>query len=195
MNSRNSIIRGTLAELRPAGNAPICFVGIGANLPSAEGGPQHGVLAAFAALLAESRTGLVVSSLWQTSPLDCPPDSPLFVNAVAAFLPVVVDAHALLRRLQALEAQAGRQRVGLRNAARPLDLDILLFSDEVCETADLILPHPRMAQRRFVLAPLAEIAADLRIPGQVKPVSRLLECLPEQGEMRRIESDLRAVVF
>ncbi len=195
MNSRNSIIKGTLAELRSAGQSPICFVGIGANLPGAAGGPQHSVLAAFAALLAESRTGLVVSSLWQTTPLDCPPDSPLFVNAVAAFVPVVDDAHALLQRLQALEAEAGRQRIGLRNAARPLDLDILLFGQHECATAKLILPHPRMAERRFVLAPLAEIAPDLRIPGQAHTVPMLLQALPEQGEMRRIETDLHAVVF
>jgi 2-amino-4-hydroxy-6-hydroxymethyldihydropteridine diphosphokinase len=195
MNSRNSIIRGTLAELKSAGHSPICFVGFGANLRGAAGGSQHSVLAAFAALLAESRTGLVVSSLWQTTPLDCPPDSPLFVNAVAAFVPLVDDAHALLQRLQALEAEAGRQRVGLRNAARPLDLDILLFGQQECATADLILPHPRMAERRFVLAPLAEIAPDLRVPGQAHTVSKLLQALPEQGEMRRIETDLRAVVF
>ncbi len=195
MNSRNSIIRGTLAELKAAAHEPICFVSIGANLPGAAGDPQRSVLAAFEALLAESRTGLVVSSLWQTAPLDCPPDSPLFVNAVAALVPQNDDAHSLLQRLQALESEAGRQRVGLRNAARPLDLDILLFGDEVCATADLVLPHPRMAERRFVLAPLAEIAPDLCIPGQANTVSRLLECLPEQGEMRRIESDVRAVVF
>ncbi len=195
MNSRNNITRGTLAELKAAGRAPVCVVGIGANLPGAGGGPQHSVLAAFAALLAESRTGLVVSSLWQTTPLDCPPDSPLFINAVAAFVPLVDDPHALLQRLQALEAEAGRQRAGLRNAARPLDLDILLFGQLECATADLILPHPRMAERRFVLAPLAEIAPDLRIPGQAHTVSMLLQALPEQGEMRRIDSDSRAVVF
>lgn len=195
MNSRNNIIRGTLAELKFAGQEPVCFVSIGANLPGAAGEPQHSVLAAFAALVAESRTGLVVSSLWQTTPLDCPSDSPLFVNAVAAFLPVVEDAQALLQRLQALEAGAGRKRGTLRNAARPLDLDILLFGRQVCVTTDLILPHPRMAERRFVLAPLAEIAPDLCIPGQSNRVSTLLESLPEQGEMRRIESNLRAVVF
>ncbi|MEY3667217.1 MAG: hypothetical protein RL572_757 [Pseudomonadota bacterium] len=195
MNSRNHITRGTLAELKSAGQAPVCFVSIGANLPGAAGEPQQCVLAAFSALVAESRTGLVVSSLWQTTPLDCPSGSPLFVNAVAAFVPVVGDAHALLQRLQALEAQAGRQRGTLRNAARPLDLDILLFGQQQSATSDLILPHPRIAERRFVLAPLAEIAPDLCIPGQSNRVSTLLESLPEQGEMCRIESNLRAVVF
>jgi 2-amino-4-hydroxy-6-hydroxymethyldihydropteridine diphosphokinase len=195
MNSRNNIIRGTLAELEAAASEPICFVSIGANLPGAAGGPQSSVLAAFTALASLSRSGLIVSSLWQTTPLDCPPDSPRFVNAVAAFVPAVASATVLLQRLQTLEAEAGRLRSGLRNAARPLDLDVLLFGQLECTTPDLILPHPRMAQRRFVLAPLAEIAPDMRIPGLSQTVSRLLENLPEQGEMQRIESDLRAIVF
>jgi len=186
MNSRNSIIRGTLADLTRRSTA---------NLPGGAGGPQRSVQAAFAALVAESRSGLVVSSLWQTAPLDCPPGSPLFVNAVAAFVPMAAEPDSLLRCLQALEAKAGRQRGSVRNAARPLDLDILLFGEETCATAELILPHPRMTQRRFVLAPLAEIAPDLRPPGQSQSVAMLLEALPEQGEMRRIETDLRAVVF
>lgn len=195
MSCRNSIIRGTLAELPvPAGRA-VCFVSLGANLASAAGGPEHTVLKAFEALAALSESALIVSSLWQTAPLDCPEGSPPFVNAVAAFIAQAADPQELLQALQKLENEAGRRRNAQRNAARPLDLDLLLFGGEIRETADLILPHPRMAARRFVLEPLAEIVPDLLIPGFARTVNVLLKELPEQGGIVRVNLSPGAVVL
>lgn len=94
------------------------------------------------------------SSLYQTAPIDsCGPD---YFNAVAE-ISTALSPRALLAALQALEQSAGRQRP-YRNAPRTLDLDILLYGDEVIDTPDLVIPHPRMFERAFVLAPLAEIA-------------------------------------
>jgi 2-amino-4-hydroxy-6-hydroxymethyldihydropteridine diphosphokinase len=186
MNSRNSIIRGTLAELTVPAGRGVCFVSLGANLPTPAGGPDVTVLRAFEALTALSCTGLVVSSLWQTEPLECPAGSPLFINAVAAFVAEAADPLALLALLQGLEAQAGRRRGAVRNDARVLDLDLLLFEGQRCDLPTLVLPHPRMAERRFVLAPLAEIAPDLRIPGQQRTVTELLASLAGQGAMARV---------
>jgi 2-amino-4-hydroxy-6-hydroxymethyldihydropteridine diphosphokinase len=195
MNSRNSIIRGTLAELTVPAGRGVCFVSLGANLPSPAGGPDVTVLRAFEALTALSCSGLVVSSLWQTAPLECPEGSPLFINAVAAFVPEAEDPFALLALLQRLEAQAGRRRGSVRNEARILDLDLLLFAGQRCESPTLVVPHPRMTERRFVLAPLAEIAPDLCIPGHQRTVAELLASLAGQGELVRMNLSAGAVVL
>jgi len=195
MNFPNSIIRGRLAELQPCEAHNICVVSLGANLVSAAGGPEVTVQRAFESLCTLSNSVLIVSSLWQTAPLECPEGSPIFVNAVAAFASSIADPHALLRQLQRLESQAGRTRGSRRNEARILDLDLLLFADQVCRTAELELPHPRMTERRFVLAPLAEIAPDMRIPGQSLTAAALLEGLPAQGEVVRMNLSAGAVVL
>lgn len=195
MSFRNSIIRGSLAELQVPAGRTVCVVSLGANLASAAGGPQHTVLQALRSLTTLSDSVLITSSLWQTAPLECPEGSPLFINAVAAFVPVLAQPHALLQALQMLEAEAGRRRDGERNAARTLDLDLLLFGDEVTESATLVLPHPRMVLRRFVLAPLAELAPDLRIPGHATTVTELLRALPGQGDIVRMNLEPGAVVL
>ena len=195
MSSRNSIIRGTLAELMAPADRAVCFVSLGANLPTPAGGPHATVLHALETLAGHSCGGLVTSSLWQTSPLECPEGSPPFVNAVAAFVPDAVDPLSLLELLQSIEADAGRRRGGVRNEARVLDLDLLLFAEQRCESPVLVLPHPRMAERRFVLAPLAEIAPDLRIPGHGQTIAELLESLEGQGELVRMNLSPGAVVL
>jgi 2-amino-4-hydroxy-6-hydroxymethyldihydropteridine diphosphokinase len=83
----------------------------------------------------------------------------------------------------------------VRNEARVLDLDLLLFAEQSCESPVLVLPHPRMAARRFVLAPLAEIAPDLRIPGHGQTIAELLESLEGQGELVRMNLSPGAVVL
>jgi len=150
---------------------------------------------AFESLCALSDSPLLVSSLCQTAPLECPEGSPLFVNAVAAFVASESDPVALLRELLRLEKDAGRKRGLQRNEARILDLDLLLFADQVRKTTVLELPHPRLAERRFVLAPLAEIAPDMHIPGCSLTVAELLERLPGQGEIIRMNHSRRAVVL
>src|ERR1700743_1766798 len=105
---------------------------------------------------------LAESSLLETSPVDCPSDSPNFVNAVVGLVPRPDETpESLLQKLQALEQEFGRTPKKVVNESRPLDLDLLAFGNEVRSTPQLTLPHPRAHLRRFVLQPLAEIASDL----------------------------------
>jgi 2-amino-4-hydroxy-6-hydroxymethyldihydropteridine diphosphokinase len=120
------------------------------------------------------------SSLWRSTPVDCPPGSPEFINAAAAF--TVLDdetPESLLTKLRAMEKELGRQPKKILNEPRILDLDLIAFGNEERHTADLILPHPRAHTRRFVLAPLAEIVPDFRLPGSKWTIRELLAQAPE----------------
>ena len=121
------------------------------------------------------------SSLWQTSPVACPPGSPTFLNAVVGFIPQPDETpETLLAKLRALEKEFGRQTKKVLNEPRPLDLDLIAFGAEVRSTAPLTLPHPRVHKRRFVLQPLSEIAPDLVLPGQTQTVAQLLARLRDR---------------
>ncbi len=131
--------------------ASTAYVGIGANL----GDPVRAVTQAITDLDALPGTKLVAqSSLYRSAPVDAQGDD--YINAVAG-LSTSLTPHQLLAALQAIENAAGRQRP-FRNAPRTLDLDLLLFDAVRMDTVTLTLPHPRMAQRAFVLVPLHEIA-------------------------------------
>jgi 2-amino-4-hydroxy-6-hydroxymethyldihydropteridine diphosphokinase len=159
-------------------------VAIGSNL----GDSRRIVLKAFRRLAEFSQKPLLRSSLWQTAPLDCPPSSPLFVNAAAGLAPRQGETpESLLAKLQALEKEFGRQLKKVLNEPRPLDLDLIVFRTEVRSTPELTLPHPRAHQRRFVLQPLSEIAAQLVLPGQSKAVAELITGLPRDIYMKRLE--------
>jgi len=155
----------------------IAWVGIGANL----GDARANVLDAIARLShLPGATLRQTSSLYRTAPIDSSGDD--YVNAVAA-LDTGLDAHALLQALFAIEQAHGRERP-YRNAPRTLDLDLLLYGDQVIDDAPtLIVPHPRMHERAFVLAPLADVAPDLVIPGR-GAVSALLAHAGDQGVAR-----------
>lgn len=174
---------------------PPCFVGLGANLDSAHGSPAQAVLAAAGALVPLSAVPVLLSSLWQTTPVDCPPGSPVFINAVAAIIPLDTfsqdheGALELLHALQRIEADFGRVRGDQVNAPRIIDVDLLCWGDLVLETTVLTLPHPRMLERRFVLEPLAQIAPGLVPPGCEHPITARLAQLPDQGEIQRIKID------
>lgn len=128
------------------------------------------------------------SSLWRTSPVDCPPGSGDFINAAAAFEPrPALSPESLLDGLKALEREYGRQRVEVRNAPRELDLDLLLFGDEVRDGADFVLPHPRAVNRLFVLAPAAEVAPDAVWPRTGRTVRDLLHTLDSDERVERLE--------
>ena len=144
---------GNLGHLAPA--PVLAFVGLGANL-----GDAPATLAwAVQALAVLPLTHVVAaSSLYHTAPQGCEPDSPHYFNAVAQ-LQTQLSAPELLKALQELERQAGRQRP-YRNAPRTLDLDLLLYGEAHIASAQLTVPHPRMHQRAFVLHPLAEIAPE-----------------------------------
>ena len=127
------------------------------------------------------------SSLWQSTPVDCPPDSPPFVNAAVAFEPAAGETpESLLAKLQALEIEFGRRPKEVLNEPRPLDLDLIAFGTEVRSTPELTLPHPRAHLRRFVLEPMNEIAPDFVLPGQTKSVCQLLADLRTDEVLRRI---------
>jgi len=138
----------------------LAYVALGANLAD----PVEQVRAAIVALtgLPESRL-LLTSSLYRTTPVGVH-GQPDFINAVAA-LETTLSPHALLTALFVIEAQFGRRRDYFR-APRTLDLDLLLFDDQVIDTPQLQLPHPRMHLRAFVITPLVEVAPDCRIPGR-----------------------------
>ncbi|MDP2380698.1 MAG: 2-amino-4-hydroxy-6-hydroxymethyldihydropteridine diphosphokinase, partial [Pseudohongiella sp.] len=113
-----------------------------------------------------------------TEPVDCPPGSPPFANAVAVICPdVSVSPLQLLVELQAIESRFGRQRKGVHNEARVVDLDIISFGDYRIESAQLTLPHPRAVQRLFVLEPLLQIWPDFCFPGERQSVKELVRIL------------------
>jgi 2-amino-4-hydroxy-6-hydroxymethyldihydropteridine diphosphokinase len=115
------------------------------------------------------------SSLWWSRPVDCPEGSRRFLNAAVSFVAREGETpESLLRKLQALEREFGREPKQVLNEARLLDLDLIAFGDEVRSTVGLTLPHPRAHLRRFVLEPLNEIAGGLRLPGQERTVRELL---------------------
>jgi 2-amino-4-hydroxy-6-hydroxymethyldihydropteridine diphosphokinase len=164
----------------------IAIVAIGSNL----GDSPALVCRAIGRLQPFSDQPLLVSSLWQSTPVDCPPGSPLFVNAVVGLVPCAGETpETLLARLQALEREFGRRPKRVLNEPRPLDLDLIAFGRETRRTTALTLPHPRAHQRRFVLAPLAEIAAEFVLPGQPATVAALLAALPSAERLRQLPAD------
>ena len=120
------------------------------------------------------------SPLFRTAPVGGPVDQPDFINAVL-LLDWQDSPEQLLKQLQQLEAAAGRQRL-IANGPRSLDLDLLWCGHEQRSSALLELPHPRLAQRRFVLQPLAALDPTLVPPGQALSVAALLAQVEQRGE-------------
>src|SRR5580698_1809806 len=172
---------------------PIAYIGLGANLPGAAGSPEA-TLAAAAERLASLGRVIALSSLYSTEPVGFA-DQPRFLNAVAA-IDTPLAPHELLDGLLALEREFGRDRAAsFINGPRTLDLDILLFGDRVLSEHDLHVPHPRLAERAFVLVPLNEVAPSALDPRSGATVAQLLDKLvPDpQGSVHavaQIESDL-----
>jgi 2-amino-4-hydroxy-6-hydroxymethyldihydropteridine diphosphokinase len=122
---------------------------------------------------------LAVSSLHATEPVGCPPGSGPFLNG-ACLLETELSPRALLNELLALELRHGRRR-GLPNAPRTLDLDLLLHGEAVLDEPGLLLPHPRMHQRAFVLEPAVEVAPDMRHPQLGRTLLELRDALRAAG--------------
>lgn len=125
------------------------------------------------------------SSVYETTPVGCPAQSPNFYNA-ALEIHSASSPEELLVFLRAVERELGRRADHPRNAARTIDLDVLYFGGRSIEQPGLSVPHPRMIEREFVLRPLAEIAPDLRLPGVNATVEQLLANLPKSGEVKKI---------
>ena len=161
----------------------LAFIALGSNL----GDSRQIILVAMARLQSLSATPILKSSLWQTPPVDCPPNSPKFVNAVVGMVPPENETpESLLKKMRELEKEFGRAPKTVLNEPRPLDLDLIAFGGEMRNSPELTLPHPRAQGRRFVLQPLNEIAPELILPGQRKTVEQLLAELPADETVTRI---------
>lgn len=155
-------------------------IALGSNL----GDSRAEIEAGFAFLRSLAVDGAIRESpMIETEPVDCPPGSPPFLNAVAEIQidPAALSPAGLLQRLQRFEVERGRPRRHDRNAPRALDLDLIYYGDFIMRTPELILPHPRAASRGFVLRPLAYIRPDWILPGQTRTVADLLQGLESDG--------------
>jgi 2-amino-4-hydroxy-6-hydroxymethyldihydropteridine diphosphokinase len=153
------------------------YVGIGSNLDD----PDCQVRDAIRALAALADTHLVVQSATLRNPALGPHPQPEFVNAVAGLL-TRLSPRDLLDALLGIERRQGRDRSSsVRWGPRRIDLDLLVYGDVVMDTAELVLPHPGIATRNFVLFPLLEIAPGLSVPG-LGPVRRLSADFEQQEQ-------------
>ena len=152
------------------------FIALGSNLNDPAAQVRRGI----AALAELPQTRLIAaSSLYRSAPVGNP-DQPDFVNAVAQ-LATALAPRALLEALLAIEQRFGRER-SFRNAPRILDLDLLLYDAQSIDAPGLVVPHPRMRGRAFVLAPLLEIAPDCVIPGVGSAADLLAACADQAIE-------------
>ncbi len=131
----------------------------------------------------------LASPLYETEPVGCPPNSPKFFNAV---LEIEYEGapRTLLKKIIAYEQAHGRDRGLPKNAARTIDIDILYFGEKEILERDLVIPHPRMAERRFVLLPLSTIRPGMNVKGTGKTVKMLLRELPaREGEVKFVAQE------
>ena len=157
----------------------LAYVGLGANL----GEPLRQLTEAIIAMSGLPETCLAAhSSFYRTAPVGFE-DQPEFLNAVAA-LDTRLAPGALLESLQGIERRHRRER-SFKDAPRTLDLDLLLYGERVVDSPGLTLPHPRMHERAFVLAPLTEIAPDIAIPGHGAARDLLARCRGQKISLLR----------
>ena len=162
-------------RLPPEGALALCVIGLGGNLDA----PAERVMRARRVLAShEGVRETAFSSLYKSKPMG-PKDQPDYVNAVMA-IETQLGPLDLLDLLQSIESTEGRVRQGERWGPRTLDLDLLLYGSEVIQHPRLVVPHPGLAVREFVLHPLAEILPDLEVPG-VGFVRELADKCPDNG--------------
>lgn len=155
----------------------LAYLSLGSNIGDRE---QH--LRDAIARLGSLGQVISVSSFYETEPVEFP-DQAWFLNCAIAF-ETNETPHELMTAILDIEQKMGRQRLQ-KKGPRTIDIDILLFDDAVLDTPQLTIPHPAMANRRFVLEPMAEIAAELRHPLLNKSVNELLAELPKGQEVQK----------
>jgi len=152
----------------------LVYVGVGSNLGE-RSDHCRGAIKSLSEIPGVSVTK--ISSLIETDPLGTPPDSPRFINGVVELHTNILPAE-LLQNLFDIEKKFGRNRIeSKKNESRTVDLDLLLFNQQVIETEFVTIPHPRMHLRRFVLEPLAEISPETIHPVLNKSINELLSLL------------------
>jgi 2-amino-4-hydroxy-6-hydroxymethyldihydropteridine diphosphokinase len=150
------------------------YIALGANL----GDRKKNIRAALDALASTDNIKIIrVSPLIETAPIGGPPDSPAYLNA-AAELQTTLGSHALLHRALEIEKSLGRTRRD-KWEPRPIDIDLLLFGDQIISSQELVIPHPLMHERRFVLEPLAQIAPEAVHPALQMTIAGLLQNLDQ----------------
>lgn len=162
------------------------YIGLGANLPSEFGTPMQTLKRSVDVL--EERGVHVVkrSSVWLTAPIPFDPEVPDYHNAVIA-VKAALSAHELLQLMLEIEEEFGRVR-SYKNAPRLLDLDLIAYHDDIIrEEERLIVPHPRMHERLFVLSPLAEISNNWTHPYLDQNISELVQDLSADQKAKRLE--------
>jgi 2-amino-4-hydroxy-6-hydroxymethyldihydropteridine diphosphokinase len=169
-------------EMRPIRR---CVISLGSNL-----GDRHAKLQGAVHSLSDTPEVWLtaVSAVYETEPMGAPEGSEPFLNAIVLF-DTTLSAHTLLDRAHAIEDAFGRERGGVPNAPRTLDVDIIVVGERRADDEDLTLPHPRAHERGFVLVPWSEIEPDAEIPG-VGVVSELAEKVGSAGLLRRDDLDL-----
>lgn len=170
----------------------LILIGLGANLPSERFGSPRETLEAALSELAHRGLRILRRARWYESAPVPPSGQPWYVNGVVA-VETALGPEALLTVLHEVERRFGRIR-GERNSARVVDLDLLAYGEMVRPGPGApILPHPRAAERAFVLLPLAEIAPGWQLPGSGRSVEELIAALPEGQQIRPLQGDSGSV--
>jgi 2-amino-4-hydroxy-6-hydroxymethyldihydropteridine diphosphokinase len=154
------------------------IIGLGANLPSRHGSPAETLKAAAQAIEQAGIKIVTASHIWKTAPVPFDPDMPWYQNAVIA-VETDKSAHDLLSILLDIEQDFGRMRTRIRNTPRVLDLDLIVYDDQIIRDGPFIfLPHPRMHNRAFVLMPMAEIVTQWHHPESGEELTDLIYAIP-----------------
>lgn len=161
------------------------FVALGANLPSRFGTPAQTLYAALKAMAERGVWPVQISRVWKTAPVPFVESDPWYHNAVCA-VDTDFEPQELLTTLLQIEEEFGRVRT-VKNAPRFLDLDLIAYDDDIINDQNLIVPHPRMQERAFVLMPMSDIVDEWKHPQSGRSLEELLKALPADQKAEPLE--------
>lgn len=165
------------------------IIALGANLPSSFGTPAETLKAAVKAIADKGIRIVAASNIWKTAPVPFDASQPWYHNGVVA-VDTDMGAHELLKTLLSIENDFGRVRT-VRNAPRLLDLDLIAYDEQIIpEGPDIIVPHPRMHERAFVLMPMGDITKSWIHPQSGAGIDEMLAAVPEDQKAERTEDSL-----